>query len=87
MLNNLQGKTIAIVGLGSSVSDFVMARINSAEFDEIWGINCIGGVFHVDRTFMLDPVSRFLDDTKAGKQTGIAAEFLLSTKKHGVQIF
>jgi len=79
----LKGKKIAIVGLGSSISDFVMARINSADFDEIWGINCIGGVFHVDRTFMLDPASRFLDDTKAGKQTGIATEFLLKTKNKG----
>ena len=83
MFDSLQGKTVAIVGLGSSVSDFVMARINSTEFDEIWGINCIGGVFHVDRTFMMDPASRFLDDTKAGKQTGIAEEFLLQTKNKG----
>ena len=52
---------VAIVGLGSSYSDFIAARVASKKFDEIWGINCIGGIIHVDKTFMLDPVSRFLD--------------------------
>lgn len=80
---NVEGKTIAIVALGKSFSDFVLARINSVKFDEIWGINCIGGVFHVDRTFMMDPASRFLDDIKAGNQTGMAEEFLLQTKNKG----
>lgn len=74
--DDLSGKEIAIVGLGGSFSDFVYARMNSHEFDEIWGINCVGGIFHVDRTFMMDPASRFLDDVKAGTQTGIAIEFL-----------
>lgn len=83
MLAEIEGKSIAIVGLGASFSDFVMARINSTQFDEIWGINCIGGVFHVDRTFMLDPASRFLDDIKAGTQTGIAKEFLTGARKKG----
>lgn len=79
----LAGKEVAIVALGSSIKDFVMARINSHKFDEIWGINSIGAVFHVDRTFMLDPASRFLDDTKSGSQTGIGREFLLETKGKG----
>jgi hypothetical protein len=79
----LKGKTIAIVALGGSFADFVLARMNSQHFDEIWGINCIGGIFHVDRTFMMDPASRFLDDVKAGTQTGIAKEFLLETKEKG----
>lgn len=83
MLPDLSNKTIAIVGLGGSYADFVMARINSEKFDEVWGINCIGAVFHVDRTFMMDPASRFLDDVKAGKQTGIAQEFLYLTEKKG----
>ena len=45
---------VAIVGLGSSYSDFISARVASKKFDEIWGINCIGGIIHVDKTFMLN---------------------------------
>ena len=55
---------IAIVGLGSSYADFISARVNSHKFDEVWGINSIGGIIHVDRTIMMDPVSRFLDTKK-----------------------
>lgn len=83
MENDLRGKKVAIVALGSSFYDFVMSRINSIEYDEVWGINCMGAIFHVDRTFMMDPASRFLDDVKAGKQTGIATDFLLKTEKRG----
>jgi len=83
MNTELKGKEVAIVALGGTFADYVLARINSQHFDEVWGINCIGGVFHVDRTFMMDPPSRFLDDVKAGTQTGIAKEFLLETPKKG----
>jgi hypothetical protein len=83
MTLNLSGKSVAIVGLGGSYSDFVRCRINSLSFDEVWGINSIGGIFHVDRTFMMDPASRFLDDIKAGKQTGIGQDFLLRTPNKG----
>ena len=72
---------IAIVGLGGSYSDYIAARVASHEFDEVWGINCIGGIIHVDKTFMMDPVSRFLDTENAGSQTGIAREFLKTNKK------
>lgn len=82
-LESLEGKEIAIVGLGGSYSDYIAARVNSIRFDEVWGINSIGGIIHVDRTFMMDPASRFLDDIKAGTQTGIAAEFLLETPNKG----
>lgn len=71
---------IAIVGLGSSYADYIAARVASQEFDEIWGINCIGGVIHVDKTFMMDPASRFIDTENAGSQTGIAREFLTKNK-------
>lgn len=74
---------IAIVALGKSSSDFVLSRLNSIEFDEVWGINSVGAVYHVDRTFMMDPPSRFLDDDKAGDQTGIGREFLLNTPHKG----
>lgn len=81
--NSLEGKEVAIVALGGSFADYVMSRINSKHYDEVWGINSVGAVFHVDRTFMLDPASRFLDDVKAGTQTGIAREFLLETPNKG----
>ena len=72
---------IAIVGLGGSYADYIAARVASQEFDEIWGINCIGGIIHVDRTFMMDPVTRFVDTENAGSQTGIAREFLTKNTK------
>jgi hypothetical protein len=72
---------IAIVGLGSSYADYVSARIASQHFDEVWGINCIGAIIHVDKTFMMDPVSRFLDTENAGTQTGVAREFLSKNTK------
>jgi hypothetical protein len=72
---------IAIVGLGKSYSDYISARVASHQFDEVWGINCIGGIIHVDKTFMMDPVSRFLDTENAGTQTGIAREFLSNNTK------
>ena len=71
---------IAIVGLGGSYADYIAARVASQEFDEIWGINCIGGGIHVDKTFMMDPASRFIDTENAGSQTGIAREFLTKNK-------
>ena len=80
---SLEGRKVAVVALGSSFYDFVMSRMNSNEFDEIWGINSVGGIFHVDRTFMMDPAARFLDDDKAGTQTGIGREFLLATQNKG----
>ena len=83
MEKSLEGKTIAVVGLGGSYSDYIVARINSQQFDEVWGINSIGAIIQVDRTFMMDPASRFLDDVKAGNQTGIAEEFLLKTPNKG----
>ena len=72
---------IAIVGLGGSYSDYIGARIRSEKFDEVWGINCVGGIIHVDKTIMMDPVSRFLDTEDAGSQTGIAREFLKKNTK------
>ena len=79
----LEGKAVAIVGLGGTYADYILARINSQKFDEVWGINSIGAIVRVDRTFMMDPASRFLDDVKAGTQTGIGQEFLLDTPNKG----
>jgi hypothetical protein len=72
---------IAIVGLGNSCADYITSRICSEVYDETWGINSIGGIIQVDRTFMMDPVSRFLDTNYAGTQTGIAREFLAKNTK------
>ena len=72
---------VAIVGLGGSYADYIAARVASQTFDEVWGINCIGAIIHVDRTFMMDPVSRFIDTENAGSQTGIAREFLSKNKR------
>ena len=83
MDENLEGKEVAIIGLGGSYADYVVARINSKKFDEVWGINSIGAIVRVDRTFMMDPAERFLDDVKAGTQTGVAREFLLETPNKG----
>lgn len=82
-MSELKGKTVAIVALGGSAHDFVMDRVNSTHYDEIWGINSVGAIFRVDRTFMMDPVSRFLDSGLAGNQTGVAREFLLQTPDKG----
>ena len=32
-------KSVAIVGLGNSFSEFILARTRSEKFDEIWTIN------------------------------------------------
>ncbi len=72
---------LAIVGLGGSYSDFIAARIRSEKYDQVWGINCIGAIIHVDKTIMMDPVSRFLDTDNAGSQTNIAKEFLKKNTK------
>jgi len=82
-MKKLKGKNIAIVALGGSFSEYVLSRINSVKYDEVWGINSIGAIFHVDKTFMMDPASRFLDDVKAGLQTGVGREFLLKTPNKG----
>ena len=34
-----KNKSVAIVGLGNSFSEFILARIRSDKFDEIWAIN------------------------------------------------
>ena len=82
-MKELKSKDVAIVALGGSFSEYVLSRINSVKYDEVWGINSIGAIFHVDRTFMMDPASRFLDDVKAGSQTGVGREFLLETPNKG----
>ena len=69
VLEHLEGKKIALVGLGVSQVDFAIGLENSREWDEIWCINSAGCVYPADRIFALDPASRFFDSDDAGKQT------------------
>ena len=69
-MNDLTGKNIAIVAMGESQLDFHLSQTHSVEFDEIWAINAMIGVLpNIDRAFMLDPMSRFLDTEDAGTMT------------------
>ena len=72
----MKNKSIAIVGLGNSFSEYILAKIRSEKFDEVWAINSMSGVIYHDKCFMMDPPSRFLDTPNAGKQTNIMADRL-----------
>jgi len=69
VLEHLEGKSVALIGLGVSQVDFAIGLENSSEWDEIWCINSAGLVYPADRIFALDPASRFFDSDDAGKQT------------------
>jgi len=81
----MKNKSVAIVGLGNSFSEYILAKIRSEKFDEVWAINSMSGVIYHDKCFMLDPPSRFLDTPNAGKQTDIMADRL--KQKINVPIF
>ena len=69
-INELHGKNIAIVAMGQSQIDFHLSQTHSVEFDEVWAINAMIGVLpNIDRAFILDPMSRFLDTEDAGTMT------------------
>jgi hypothetical protein len=70
-IRELEGKRIAILGLGASQIDYVIGVENSQEWDEVWCINAALAVFDCDRVFMLDPPSRYLDTEDAGNQTDV----------------
>ena len=72
----LKGAKVALLGLGVSQIDFVIGAENSKEWDEVWGINSVCGVFNCDRVFMMDPASRFFDTEDAGKQTKVLRRIL-----------
>jgi hypothetical protein len=72
----MKDKSIAIVGLGNSFSEYILAKIRSEKFDEVWAINAMSAVIYHDKCFMMDPPSRFLDTPNAGKQTNIMADRL-----------
>ena len=75
-IKELEGKKVAIIGLGASQIDYVIGKENSVEWDEVWLINSALSVFDCDRVFMLDPASRFLDTDDAGNQTDVMRKLL-----------
>ena len=83
-LPDLGGKKIAIVAMGRSNDQYILAKTYSVEFDEVWAINVMAGIIHHDRVFMMDPASRFLDSDVAGEQTSLMKTVL---KKHKGPIY
>lgn len=75
---DLSGKVVAIVAMGKSNDQFILAKTHSKPIDEVWAINAMAGVVFHDRVFMLDPASRFLDSDDAGSQTGLMRSVLKS---------
>ena len=75
-INKLEGKTVAIVGMGKSWFDYNLAKSHGTHFDEVWAINAVASVIFHDRVFMLDPPSRFLDTDDAGGQTESMSKLL-----------
>ena len=67
---HLKGAKVALVAMGRSHLIYSMSLCNSFEYDEVWGINAMAIPFKVDRLFMMDPVTRFLDMDVTGKMTG-----------------
>jgi len=68
-IKELEGKTVAIVGMGKSWFDYDLAKSHGVHFDEVWAINAVSNVIFHDRVFMMDPASRFLETDDAGGQT------------------
>lgn len=66
---HLKGASVALVAMGKSNGNYNMALAHGAEYDEVWGINVMGVIYPLDRNFMMDPASRFLDGEQAGTQT------------------
>ena len=73
----LDGANIAIVAMGESQLDYHLSICHGNEYDEVWAINAMAGIARqVDRTFMLDPASRFLDTDDSGSQTNLMKKVL-----------
>jgi hypothetical protein len=75
-IEELEGAHIALLGLGTSQIDYVIARENSVNWDETWGCGSTAAVFDLDRLFMMDPASRFFDTNDAGNQTEVMRDTL-----------
>ena len=76
-IKELEGKNIAVVAMGLSQIDFHLSQAHSIFFDEVWAINAMIGILpDIDRAFILDPMSRFLDTEDAGGMTKMMREKL-----------
>jgi len=75
-IESLEGKKIALIGLGASQIDYVIGVENSKRWDEVWVINSALSIFDCDRVFMMDPASRYLDTEDAGNQTEVMRRLL-----------
>ena len=79
-IEELEGKDVAVVAMGLSQIDFHLSQAHSIHFDEVWAINAMIGVLpDIDRAFILDPMSRFLDTENAGDMTSMMREKLPKT--------
>jgi hypothetical protein len=47
-IKKLEGKTIAIVGMGKSWFDYNLAKSHGSHFDEVWAINSVASVIYHD---------------------------------------
>jgi len=79
-IESLEGKSVALVGLGISQVDFAIGLQNGRTWDEVWCINSAASTYPCDRIFMLDPASRFFDTNDAGKQTKVMCRVLEQTE-------
>ena len=78
-LSELKGSNVAIVAMGQSQIDYHLSRTHSLVFDEIWAINAMIGVLpEINRAFILDPMTRFLDTEDAGSMTPMMRKYLPS---------
>jgi len=76
-IKTLDGANVAIVAMGESQLDYHLSICHGNEYDEVWAINAMAGIARqVDRTFMLDPASRFLDTDDSGSQTSLMKKVL-----------
>jgi len=79
-IKSLEGKRVAIIGLGLSQVDYAIGLQNGRTWDETWTINSAAGAYRTDRMFMLDPASRFFDSNDAGRQTSVVTKVLAEAK-------
>jgi hypothetical protein len=63
-MGSIEGKTVAIVAMGKSCTDYVLeAAVQNSRSqiaDEIWAINAMGDVIYHDRLFIMDDLRVFV---------------------------
>ena len=80
-IRELENANVAKVPPYQRQIDYHLSRTHSVAFDEIWAINAMIGVLpEIDRAFILDPMSRFLDTKDAGSMTQMMRKYLPQAK-------